>query len=437
MYITIFISILTIIYIIGSVLFRSTIYYKGVKIGTYCVVSLLGAVSLIAFDRIDISSIWIGLTSQDAINPFKILALFISMTMFSIFIDEIGFFRYLANATIRRAKCNQFMLFLLLYSLVSVLTVFTSNDIVILTFTPFICYFAKNAKINPVPYLITEFVAANTWSMALIIGNPTNIYLATANNISFLDYTAVMAIPTILSGLSSFCLLFLLFRNQLKQKINPVLDEVKISNKPLLIIGLIHLIANTVCLIISSYIDIEMWLISVGFVCSLFVSVSLYCFIKRMRPAILRRTFLLAPREIFPFVISMFIMILALDNNGIIEQLSIFFGVENLILTYGAYSFLSANLINNIPMSVLFTSILTSLEGANLTKAVYSVIIGSNLGALLSPLGALAGVMWSNILYNHNVKFSFLSFVRYGAIISIPTLFVALISLYIVIRYLV
>ena len=39
---------------------------------------------------------------------------------------------------------------------------------------------AKNASINPIPYLAAEFVAANTWSMALIIGNPTNIYLVTA-----------------------------------------------------------------------------------------------------------------------------------------------------------------------------------------------------------------------------------------------------------------
>lgn len=59
--------------------------------------------------------------------------------------------------------------------MVAILTIFTSNDIVILTFTPFICYFSKNAKINPIPYLVAEF-AATTYSMMLIIGNPTNIY---------------------------------------------------------------------------------------------------------------------------------------------------------------------------------------------------------------------------------------------------------------------
>ena len=79
-----------------------------------------------------------------------------------------------------------------LRSLVSVLTVFTSNDIIVLTFTPFICHFAKSARIDPLPYLVSEFVAANTWSMALIIGNPTNIYLMSGTGISFLSYTAKM-----------------------------------------------------------------------------------------------------------------------------------------------------------------------------------------------------------------------------------------------------
>ena len=76
--------------------------------------------------------------------------------------DCAGFFRYLATAVLQRQNASQLRLFVLLYALVSVLTVFTSNDIIVLTFTPFICYFARDAKIDPIPYLICEFVAANT-----------------------------------------------------------------------------------------------------------------------------------------------------------------------------------------------------------------------------------------------------------------------------------
>ncbi|HHU24513.1 MAG: hypothetical protein PHG08_06190 [Bacilli bacterium] len=53
-------------------------------------------------------------------------------------------------------------MFLYLYVITSVLTVYTANDIIILTFTPFIGYFAKYTKINPIPYLIAEFVATSS-----------------------------------------------------------------------------------------------------------------------------------------------------------------------------------------------------------------------------------------------------------------------------------
>ena len=70
------------------------------------------------------------------------------MTILSIYLDEFGFFRYLANIALLKARTSQRKLFVYLYVTVAVLTVFTSNDVIILSFTPFICYFAKNAKLR-------------------------------------------------------------------------------------------------------------------------------------------------------------------------------------------------------------------------------------------------------------------------------------------------
>lgn len=82
------------------------------------------------------------------------------------------------------------------------MTVFTSNDVIILTFTPPICIFAKKAKISPLPFLFGEFIAANTWSMALIVGNPTIVYLAQSAGITFVEYVSVMALPTLAGGVN-------------------------------------------------------------------------------------------------------------------------------------------------------------------------------------------------------------------------------------------
>ena len=103
----------------------------------------MGALLLVVFKSISFKEIAQGLTADTAINPIKILVLFISMTVLSIFLDEVGFFQYLANATLKKAKSSQFMLFTYLYMTVSVLTIFTSNDIIVLTFTPFISILQK------------------------------------------------------------------------------------------------------------------------------------------------------------------------------------------------------------------------------------------------------------------------------------------------------
>ena len=172
---TAIIAILTCILLVLSVILFPKVKIFGRAVSTFWPVCLLGAIAMMAFSCVSPAVIWQGLTADGAINPIKILILFLSMTFLSVFLDEMGFFRYVAVLATQKAKGSQRTLFLILYAIVSLLTVFTSNDVVILTFTPFICYFAKQAKINPLPYLVGEFCASNTWSMMLIIGNPTNV----------------------------------------------------------------------------------------------------------------------------------------------------------------------------------------------------------------------------------------------------------------------
>jgi arsenical pump membrane protein len=81
-------------------------------------------------------------------------------------------------------------------------------------------------------------------------------------------------------------------------------------------------------------------------------------------------------------------------------------------------------------MSVLFSSILAN--GSAGISAVYATIIGSNLGAFFTPIGALAGIMWSNMIGKQGIKFGYLSFLKLGIIIAIPTLLSALFGLYLV-----
>ena len=420
---TIIISAITCLTMILAVLFFPKIKLGKISLGSYWVVTLIGAAILLLTGSVDIGSVSAALLANTAINPLKILVLFISMTVLSIFLDELGFFRYLANFALKRAGESQIKLFMFLYITVSVLTVFTSNDIIILSFTPFICYFAKNAHISPMPYLAAEFVAANTWSMALIIGNPTNIYLVTAAGGSFLPYVKVMLLPTLAAGAIAFGCLFLLFRKKLRDPIKAAPEEVVLEDKFSLWVGIVHLAVCTVLLAIGSYLNIEMWLVSFLSAISLFIWCIGIAIFRKRKPTTLVACLKRAPWELIPFILSMFVMVEALSANQVTDAIYGLLGSDMPVWKYGITSFLACNLINNIPMSVLYSSILPSTASE---AAVYATVVGSNLGACLTPIGALAGIMWSSILKTRGLKFGYLDFLKIGVTIAIPALLAAL-----------
>ena len=426
---TIIICAIVFIALTASIIFFPSIKIKNLQIGSYWLIALVGAVLLISFGAAPLDVVFDALTANSAINPLKILALFFSMTFLSVYLDEVGLFRFLAKKAVAKVGSKQISLFLVLYALTAVLTVFTSNDIVILTLTPFICFFCKNARINPLPYLVGEFAAANTWSMMLVIGNPTNIYLATSAGIGFLDYFKVMALPTLLSGIAELLLIVLLFFRHLKAPLSPQEDDFAVKNKVGLTVGVFHLFVCLVFLAISGYLGIEMWLASVVCALSLLVFAIVFGVFDRgvRRDAV--NCFSRLPYQLIPFVLSMFVVVVALNEQGITQKIAALLGEQNSVLTYGVSSYLVANVINNIPMSMLYCSITSSLSGAEFLRAIYASVIGSNVGAFVTPIGALAGIMFTKLTKEHQVDYSFKRFIGYGAAISLPTLAVALLVL--------
>ncbi len=426
---TIIIALITILLIITSILFFPTIKIKNINLSTYWVIALIGALLLLIFREVALNELIMSFF-QSKIGPLQILILFISMTIISIFLDEVGFFKKLACIVTKKARGKQLTLFLYLYILTSVLTIFTSNDIIILTFTPFICYFAHHVKINPLPFLVGEFIAANTWSMMLIIGNPTNIYIASSFEIDFVSYFLKMFIPTLVTGILSMFLLLLIFKKQLVKPIESSTEDIEIKDQFLLVLGIIVLSITTILLAISSYIHLKMWLISLVMVIILLVIAGSYLLIKRKSLKILNCTLKKAPWTLIPFLLSMFTIIFALSKIGLITNFAKFFINHHDNFTYGIISFLSCNVLNNIPMSVLFTDILVK-SGASISN-VYSVIAASNIGAYLTPLGALAGIMWMGLLKEQHIDFSFMRFVKYGVVLSLPAIIVAILMITII-----
>lgn len=435
MLLSIIITLLTIVLLILAIIFKPTIVIKGHKIDTFVIVALIGALVVLLFNLVPLEILKDNIFNNSPMNPVKILIILLSMALLSISLDEIGFFNFIAHKAVKLVKSSQLKLFLLLFIIIAILTVFTSNDIVILTFTLFICYFAKETKIDPIPYLVMEFITANTFSMLFIIGNPTNIYLASSNNITFLEYFKIMCLPTILGGLTSIIILLLLFHKKLSIPFqNQNSDECQIENKPLMIISLIHLCISTILLAISNYIGLDMWIISLCTALSLTIIITIYSITNKKKTVI--NIYQRLPYSLAIFVLAMYTLVLALSYNGVFYNISKHLNTYtntqfSVIFIYGITSSLIDNVINNIPMSLAFKGLL-DLTTAYKPEAIYATIIGSNIGAFLTPIGALAGVMWMSILREQKINFSFKDFSKYGLILTPIILLFSLIGLFII-----
>ena len=396
------------------------------SMGLYCIVPLVGTAILLISGHLPFATLAEYFVSDSAVNPIKILLLFLSMTIFSIVLDEAGFFTYVAGLAVKRTSSDQRKLFFALFVAVSLLTVFTSNDVVILTVTPFVIAFCNKAKCNPLPHLLLEFITANTWSMLLVIGNPTNIFIASAFEISFYDYLIRMALPTISAGIISFLAVYLLFAKSLAKPMVQCLEDCSLKDKPLAIIAGIHLAICVVLLAISNFIEVQMWLISTGMAILLLVCTVIYLAITKKPFKVLSASLKRLPYEVIPFVVGMFALVLSLSIEGITEKIHALLQSLPSSFAYGIGTALGSNLINNIPASVLFAEV---LKGTTDLTAVYASIIGSNIGAYITPVGALAGIMWHNILSHNGVKLSFGKFCLYGITVAVPTLLTCLLVL--------
>ena len=439
MLLTLSISILTCLIMIIFILKKPVIRIGNKHFDSFWIISSLGALLILILGLLPIKVLVTNLLANNSLNPLKILVLFISVSLISIILDECNFFNYIAVKAVSLVKGSQYKLFFILYAIIAILTVFTSNDIIIITFTLFICYFTRAAKINPIPYLVMEFVVANTYSMMLYIGNPTNIYLASVFNIDFLEYFKIMIIPTLGAGVVSIGILLLLFNRNLKQKFTPPTPiKVTIKNKFLTITAIIILFGCTILLAISKYIKMEMWLIALLSSLLLLIIVTISDFLRKGQ-CIIKRSYRRVPWNLIFFVLSMFTIVLSLHEHQVMEKIAA--ALSNLsanskfktIFVYGITSTLTDNLINNIPMTLAYSYLLPGLSKELLPLGIYATIIGSNIGAFLTPVGALAGIMWMTILKDQGIDFSFLRFTKYGLILTGSLLVTSLLLLFIVI----
>jgi Na+/H+ antiporter NhaD/arsenite permease-like protein len=153
-----------------------------------------------------------GTIGADNILPYNIMVFFLSLAYIAISIDSSGLIRWLAFHVLNKGRGNGRRLYSYLYAFFFTLGSFIGNDPIILSGTAFIAYLTRVSSniIHPRAWIHTQFAIANIASAILVSSNPTNLVLAGAFGIKFINYTANMIVPVIVTAivLLPFLLLF-------------------------------------------------------------------------------------------------------------------------------------------------------------------------------------------------------------------------------------
>lgn len=176
------------------------------------VIADLFLLAILAIGREEVAA---GTIGAHHINPIDIMVFFITLAYIAISIDASGLIRWLAFKVLQWGGKAGHKLFFYLYTFFFALGSFIGNDPIILSGTPFLAYMTRvSSNIeHPRAWIHTQFAIANVASAILVSSNPTNLVLAGAFQIKFVEYTANMIVPVIFTAILLFpCLLYIVFR---------------------------------------------------------------------------------------------------------------------------------------------------------------------------------------------------------------------------------
>jgi len=313
-------------------------------------------------------------------------------------------------------------------------TAVLSLDATIILLTPIVFATAARLPSNPRPHVYACSHLANTASLLLPISNLTNLLAFHSSGLSFARFGALMALPWLVALALEWLVLSRTFAGELRRPARAAASAGEIGTyqgtravrRPRLPVYALIVVALTLAgFAFSSLIGVApVWIAAAGA-----LALSL-----RERPRA-RELALAAEPTFLVFVFGLGIVVRAAGEHGLSSAVDALLpGGSALpaLLATAAVSAVGANLLNNLPA----TLIILPAAAANGPAAVLAMLIGVNAGPNLTYVGSLATLLWRRIVHAHEHDTDIGEFTRLGALTVPLVLLGATIALWLSVRVL-
>jgi Na+/H+ antiporter NhaD/arsenite permease-like protein len=398
------------------------------------IIAMIGAIVMII----------LGIVSQkEALHhiDFNTLGLLTGMMIIVAITAETGLFNYIAIWAAKKVKGDPLKILITLGLITAVGSAFLDNVTTVLLMVPVTFSIIKQLRVNPIPYLITEIIAANVGGTATLIGDPPNIMLGSAvKELTFMEFIYNLSAISFFILFVNIAVLAFIYRKQLKSseelKANLMqMDEKnEILDKTLLIKSLSVLFITIIGFFLHQLLHLESATVALA---------GAFLLLLLTGEHYLDKALLKVEWTTIFFFIGLFVLVSGLIETGIISTLAKYSinltggdvaSTSILILWISA---IASAFIDNIPFVATMIPMIKEMGELGITDLEplwWSLALGACLGGNGTLIGASANVIVAGLAAKEGHHISFGKFL----LIAFPLMILSIIicTFYIYLRYL-
>jgi arsenical pump membrane protein len=305
------------------------------------------------------------------------------------------------------------------FLLASATTAVLSLDATVVLLTPVVLATAATLRVPARPHAYATAHLSNTASLLLPVSNLTNLLAFAVLDLSFVQFTLLMAAPWVVAVAAEYVLLRLALRKDLA----PVPQTEPVDKPELPVFVLVVLGLTLAGFAATSFVGVEpVWAALAGVLVLGARSLAQ----KRSTLAGILRS---ANAPFLAFVLALGVVVQAVMSAGLESAMQrVLPSGTGLValLAYAAVAAVLANVVNNLPAVLVLLPLVMPAGPA----AVLAVLIGVNIGPNLTYVGSLSNLLWRRVLTDRGARTNAVEFSLLGLLTVPASLVLAVLALW-------